>query len=98
MKAMLLHEPKPAEQQPLELADLPLPEPGPGEIRLRVRVCGVCRTDLHTVEGDLPLPKLPLVPGHQIVGLVEARGPALSACPERSRREAEGAEIKAGED
>ncbi|MDY6877201.1 MAG: zinc-dependent alcohol dehydrogenase family protein [Chloroflexota bacterium] len=74
MRAMLLHEPKPAEERPLELANLPLPEPGPGDIRLRVRVCGVCRTDLHTVEGDLPLLELPLVPGHQVVGLVEARG------------------------
>ena len=74
MKAMLLRETKPAEQRPLELADWPLPEPGPGEVRLAVRVCGVCRTDLHTVEGDLPLPKLPLVPGHQVVGVVEARG------------------------
>ncbi|RLC60515.1 MAG: alcohol dehydrogenase, partial [Chloroflexota bacterium] len=70
MKAMLLREPKPAEERPLELTDLPLPAPGPGEIRLAVRVCGVCRTDLHTVEGDLPLSKLPLVPGHQIVGVV----------------------------
>jgi len=74
MKTMLLHKTKPAEEHPLELTDLPLPDPGPGEIRLAVRACGVCRTDLHTVEGDLPLPKLPLVPGHQIVGLVETRG------------------------
>jgi len=74
MKAMLLRKPAPAEQHPLEPADLDLPEPGPGEVRLRVRVCGVCHTDLHTVEGDLELPKLPLVPGHQIVGVVEVRG------------------------
>lgn len=74
MKAMLLRETKPAEEQPLEMVDLPLPEPGPGEVRLRVRACGVCRTDLHTVEGDLDLPRLPLVPGHQIVGVVEKRG------------------------
>ena len=74
MKAMLLREPRPAEERPLELADLPLPEPGPGEVRIRVRACGVCHTDLHTVEGDLALPRLPLVPGHQIVGVVEARG------------------------
>ncbi|MDY7075554.1 MAG: zinc-dependent alcohol dehydrogenase family protein [Chloroflexota bacterium] len=74
MKAMLLHKPKLAEQRPLEWADVPLPAPGPGEIRLAVRVCGVCRTDLHTVEGDLELPRLPVVPGHQIVGVVEARG------------------------
>lgn len=78
MKVMLLRRPRPAEERPLELADLPLPEPGPGQVRIRVRACGVCHTDLHTVEGDLPLPRLPLVPGHQIVGVVEARGPALS--------------------
>jgi propanol-preferring alcohol dehydrogenase len=74
MRAMQLKETKSIEEQPLELVDLPLPEPGPGEVRLRVHACGVCHTDLHTVEGDLDLPKLPLVPGHQIVGTVEARG------------------------
>jgi propanol-preferring alcohol dehydrogenase len=58
----------PAQREPLELRDLPVPEPGPGQLRLRVRACGVCRTDLHVVDGDLPHPKLPLVPGHQIVG------------------------------
>ncbi|HEY2074650.1 MAG TPA: zinc-dependent alcohol dehydrogenase family protein [Gaiellaceae bacterium] len=58
----------PAQREPLELRDLPVPEPGPGQIRLRVRACGVCRTDLHVVDGDLPHPKLPLVPGHQVVG------------------------------
>ncbi|MBN1976481.1 MAG: zinc-dependent alcohol dehydrogenase family protein [Anaerolineae bacterium] len=74
MRAMILRKPRPAEERPLELVDLPLPEPRRGEVRLRVRACGVCRTDLHTVEGDLDLPKLPLVPGHQIVGVVEAAG------------------------
>ncbi|HHS97915.1 MAG TPA: zinc-binding alcohol dehydrogenase family protein [Chloroflexi bacterium] len=74
MKAMVLHAPRPIEERPLELTDLPLPEPGPGEVRLRVQACGICHTDLHTVEGDLRLPKLPIVPGHQIVGIVEARG------------------------
>jgi propanol-preferring alcohol dehydrogenase len=74
MKAMVLHSPRPAEEGPLEMRDLPLPEPGAEEIRLRVRVCGVCHTDLHTVEGDLPLPKLPVVPGHQVVGIVDAVG------------------------
>jgi alcohol dehydrogenase, propanol-preferring len=74
MRAMQLRETKPAEERPLELVDLPLPEPGPGEVRLRVHACGVCHTDLHTVEGDLDLPRLPLVPGHQVVGVVEARG------------------------
>jgi propanol-preferring alcohol dehydrogenase len=57
-----------AQREPLELRDLPVPEPGPGQIRLRVRACGVCRTDLHVVDGDLRHPKLPLVPGHQVVG------------------------------
>jgi propanol-preferring alcohol dehydrogenase len=74
MRAMILREPKPVEQAPLEWVDLPTPEPGPGEIRLAVQACGVCHTDLHTVEGDLDLPKLPIVPGHQIVGYVDARG------------------------
>jgi len=78
VKAMLLRATAPAEDRPLELAELPTPEPGPGEVRLRVHVCGVCRTDLHTVEGDLKLPKLPLVPGHQVVGVVEARGPGAT--------------------
>jgi alcohol dehydrogenase, propanol-preferring len=76
MRAMVLDHPRPAEQSPLQLRDVPVPQPGPGEIRLRVRFCGVCRTDLHIVEGDLKLPKLPLVPGHQIVGIVDALGPS----------------------
>jgi alcohol dehydrogenase, propanol-preferring len=54
--------------RPLREAELPVPEPGPGQVLLRVRACGVCRTDLHVVDGELPEPKLPLVPGHQIVG------------------------------
>ena len=74
MKAMLLREPRAVENSPLEWADVPAQEPGPGEVRLAVRACGVCHTDLHTVEGDLDLPRLPLVPGHQVVGVVEARG------------------------
>jgi alcohol dehydrogenase, propanol-preferring len=75
MRAMVLDAPRPAEQDPLNLRDVPLPEPRAGEIRVRVRCCGVCRTDLHIVEGDLTLPKLPLIPGHQIVGVVDATGP-----------------------
>jgi propanol-preferring alcohol dehydrogenase len=55
--------------QPLRAAELPDPEPGTGQVLLEVRACGVCRTDLHVVEGELPHPKLPLVPGHQIVGV-----------------------------
>jgi alcohol dehydrogenase, propanol-preferring len=64
MKAMVLRAPR----EPLELRDVPVPVPAPGQVRLRVRACGVCRTDLHVVDGELPRPKLPLVPGHQIVG------------------------------
>lgn len=74
MKAMLLREPRPIEERPLEMADLPTPDPGPGQIRLDIQACGICHTDLHTVEGDLDLPKLPVVPGHQVVGRVAARG------------------------
>lgn len=74
MKAMVLQRPAPAETDPLVWRDLPDPEPGPGELRLRVRACGVCRTDLHVLEGELPAHRLPLVPGHQIVGIVDAVG------------------------
>jgi alcohol dehydrogenase, propanol-preferring len=85
MRAMLLKKPKPAEETPLFARDLPLPAPAPGEIRLRVKVCGVCHTDLHTVEGDLKLPKLPVVPGHQIVGVVDALGQGASKFREGDR-------------
>ena len=75
MRSMLLERPQPVADSPLLWRDLPTPTPGNGEIRVRVRCCGLCHTDLHTVEGDLQLPKLPVVPGHQIVGLVDALGP-----------------------
>ncbi len=71
MRAILLDRPG----RPLRRADLPEPDPRPGEVRVRVHACGVCRTDLHVVDGELPDPKLPLVLGHQIVGRVEAVGP-----------------------
>ena len=71
---MVLDKPMPAEDNPLALRDLPLPSPGARELRVRVKACGVCHTDLHTVEGELKLPRLPLVPGHQVVGVVEACG------------------------
>src|SRR3989442_2553312 len=70
MRAMVLHTPRRA----LELRDLPRPEPGLGQILLAVQACGVCRTDLHVADGDLPNPKLPLVPGHEIVGTVAGLG------------------------
>jgi alcohol dehydrogenase, propanol-preferring len=61
-------------RSPLHSAELPDPDPGPGQVLVRVRACGVCRTDLHVVDGDLTEPKLPLVPGHQVVATVEASG------------------------
>jgi propanol-preferring alcohol dehydrogenase len=70
MKAMVLH----AQRQPLWATELPTPKPGPGEVLVQVRACAVCRTDLHVVDGELPHPKLPLVPGHEIVGVVAATG------------------------
>jgi propanol-preferring alcohol dehydrogenase len=70
MRAMVLRE----QGAPLEPADVPEPEPGPGQLSVGVRACGVCRTDLHVVDGDLREPKLPLVPGHQVVGEVGAAG------------------------
>ncbi len=71
MKAMQLHKFALIEEKPLEYVDLETPEPGEGEILVRVKICGVCHTDLHTVEGELPEAKLPVIPGHQIVGVVE---------------------------
>jgi len=76
MKAVLLRRPAPVEQSPLELIELPAPEPSDSEILLRVRVCGVCHTDLHTVEGEIT-GKLPIVPGHQIIGIDERTGQRL---------------------
>ncbi len=66
------------EADPLVLAESPDPQPGPGQVRIRVRACGVCHTDLHTVEGELDLPLLPLVPGHQVVGVIDACGPGVN--------------------
>lgn len=70
MRAMVLDAP----HSPLRLVELPVPQPGPGQLLLRVEACGVCRTDLHLVDGELPTPKLPVVPGHEIVGRVAALG------------------------
>ena len=72
---MRLSRPGPVEGHPLEAADLPDPVPGPGELLLEVAACGVCRTDLQLAEGDLAAHRLPIVPGHQIVGRVAALGP-----------------------
>ena len=74
MRAMQLAAPAPAAEAPLRLVELPVPEPGPGQVLLRVLACGVCRTDLHILEGELPPHRSPVVPGHQIVGEVVALG------------------------
>jgi alcohol dehydrogenase, propanol-preferring len=74
MRAMSLAGPAPVESAPLRCDFRPTPSPGPDEILVRVIACGVCRTDLHIVEGDLPLVRSPIVPGHQVVGQVEATG------------------------
>ncbi len=85
MKAMILKDFAPIEQNPLELVDLPVPESGPEDILIRVSVCGVCHTDLHTAEGELPEATLPIIPGHQIVGRVEKRGENASRFKEGNR-------------
>ena len=75
MKACLLRAPTPVEKNPLEFADTPKPVPKNGEVLVHVNFCGVCRTDLHVLEGELPPRKSPVIPGHQAVGVVEALGP-----------------------
>lgn len=74
MRAMVLDKPG----QPLVLRDRPVPTPGPGEILVEVAACGVCRTDLHVVDGELTDPRLPIVPGHEIVGRISAMGPGVA--------------------
>ncbi len=74
MQAMCLSVQKPIEEFPLRIAEVAEPQPGPGQVRLRVLVCGVCHTDLHIVEGEIHPPRFPLIPGHQVVGRVEALG------------------------
>jgi alcohol dehydrogenase, propanol-preferring len=71
---MVLFENADVHSSPLRMIELPDPHPGPGELRLRVRCCGICRTDLHVIEGELPRQKRPVIPGHQIVGVVDALG------------------------
>jgi propanol-preferring alcohol dehydrogenase len=85
MRAMLLEQSAAAGAGPLHLHDVPVPEPGPGQVRVRVLVCGVCRTDLHIVEGDLPPAKRPVIPGHETVGVVERAGRGVRAVKEGDR-------------
>ena len=86
MKACLLRAPASIKTSPLEYIDVPTPLPGPGDLRIRVNACSVCRTDLHVIEGELPPGKSPVIPGHQVVGVVESRG-------ENAQRFAPGARV-----
>lgn len=79
VRAALLRTPGPAADRPLDLVDVPVPEPGPDEVRVAVEACALCRTDLQLCEGDLAAQRLPIVPGHQVVGVVDARGAAVSS-------------------
>jgi propanol-preferring alcohol dehydrogenase len=72
---MRLFDQRPIENEPLQMKELALPEPGSGQVRLKISLCGVCHTDLHTVEGDIHPPTLPITPGHQVIGTVDVLGP-----------------------
>ncbi len=85
MRAMVFEQTAPAERHPLVLRDVPAPEPGPGQVRVAVRVCGVCRTDLHVVEGDLPRATRPIIPGHEVVGVVDRLGRGVRTLKEGDR-------------
>ena len=74
MKACILRSPAPVERNPLEYTDVPKPVPSGEQVLVRVNACGVCRTDLHVIEGELPPRKSPITPGHQVVGIIEAAG------------------------
>jgi propanol-preferring alcohol dehydrogenase len=78
MRAWVLTEPKPVAEKPLKLIEKADPEPGAGQVRLRVSVCAICRTDLHIIAGEIPTPKLPITPGHQIVAVVDKLGEGVT--------------------
>lgn len=78
MKAMVLRQCAPIDNKPLRHEELPDPEPGFGQVRVRVKACGVCRTDLHVIEGELPPQDHPVIPGHQVIGIVDKNGPQAS--------------------
>src|SRR5581483_6175119 len=85
MRAWVVEHPGPIENRPLRLVERAFPEPGPGEIRVRIATCGVCRTDLHLAEGDLPPHQPAVVPGHEVVGYVDGRGPGATRFTEGTR-------------
>lgn len=78
MKAMRLYKTAPAEEKPLNMTDVPIPEPGEGQVLLKVILCGACHTDLDEAEGRLKPARLPVTPGHQVVGMVEQAGPGVT--------------------
>lgn len=78
MRAAILKAPAPVERNPLQVTDIAIPQPGPGQVLVHVAACGICRTDLHVVEGELPQWRSPVIPGHQVVGIVEKLGPGAS--------------------
>jgi len=78
MKAMVLSKTGTVDTGPLHMQTVPVPQPGPGQLLVELNVCGVCRTDLHVIEGELECPKLPLIPGHQAVGVISRVGPNVS--------------------
>src|SRR6478752_7216645 len=78
MRAMVLGNIGDVAADPLVVQDVPVPEPGPGEVLVEVSVCGICRTDLHVIEGELERPKLPLIPGHQAVGIISRVGSGVT--------------------
>jgi alcohol dehydrogenase, propanol-preferring len=81
MKAMVLSRTGTVDTGPLQIQTVPVPQPGPGQVLVELNVCGICRTDLHVIEGELERPKLPLIPGHQAVGVISHVGPNV---PERA--------------
>lgn len=85
MHAMILTQDKPITQCPLQFQEMPDPQPGTGQVRVKVNVCGVCRTDLHVVEGELPPATRPIIPGHETVGIVDRVGPGVSRLKEGDR-------------
>jgi len=85
MRAMRLSEYQAAEEAPLNLAKLPIPEPGRGQVRMEVKFCGVCHTDLHTVEGEIHPPAMPITPGHQVVGVIDSLGDGVANLHEGER-------------
>jgi propanol-preferring alcohol dehydrogenase len=85
MKAIVLERPLPIKEGPLRLAEIPIPIPGPARILVKVSACGICHTDLHQAEGDLPMHREPVVPGHQVVGMVARLGNGVTKFKEGDR-------------